>query len=383
VFFGNRGLTLPDHLARGSGLLSGSRRVADPARGPQAPPALTVLTVLRTGTRRPPREPGTSRRARTSREPGRARNLRTSRKLRTPRRSGRACKPRSAWSPGRTSKTGRTWKSGRSPITRSTGPPRSTRGVPVRVLARVPARWRAARSLRPGRSPPVAAERILPRGSRAGLLLPAATHSARRARRPRRLRAVRPVSAGWNPAPVRQPVLAAGHRSAVRRASVHRARVRRASVHRPRVHRTAVSGCTVGRVAAGWVRVGWVRVGRVSGRRGEAPRRAHARTALPMETGLRRHFPGAPQQVAVIVVACIVPPVRARAVVRPVGAAIAQASSPGQAIGIAAQAGVATFHQVPPGPCCPAEPQDKPYLTSVGREKSPEGPRRSIVINCT
>jgi hypothetical protein len=37
----------------------------------------------------------------------------------------------------------------------------------------------------------------------------------------------------------------------------------------------------------------------------------------------------------------------------------------------------------PPGPCCPAAPQDTPYLTSVGREKSPVGPRRPIVTNCT
>jgi hypothetical protein len=37
----------------------------------------------------------------------------------------------------------------------------------------------------------------------------------------------------------------------------------------------------------------------------------------------------------------------------------------------------------PPGPCCPAAPQDTPYLTSVGRAKSPAGPRRPIVINCT
>jgi hypothetical protein len=37
----------------------------------------------------------------------------------------------------------------------------------------------------------------------------------------------------------------------------------------------------------------------------------------------------------------------------------------------------------PPGPCCPAAPQDTPYLTSVGRQKSPVGPGRPIVINCT
>jgi hypothetical protein len=41
---------------------------------------------------------------------------------------------------------------------------------------------------------------------------------------------------------------------------------------------------------------------------------------------------------------------------------------------------------VPPGTSWaghPAAPQDMPYLTSVGREKSPVGPRRSIVTNCT
>ena len=81
--------------------------------------------------------------------------------------------------------------------------------------------------------------------------------------------------------------------------------------------------------------------------------------------------------------AALVGRARPRAVVRPVGAAIAQASSPGPAIGIAAQAGITAFPQVPPGLCGPAAPQDKPYLPSGGREKSPAGPRRPIVINCT
>ncbi|HUB21132.1 MAG TPA: hypothetical protein VMA97_01850 [Streptosporangiaceae bacterium] len=52
---------------------------------------------------------------------------------------------------------------------------------------------------------------------------------------------------------------------------------------------------------------------------------------------------------AVLIVLGAVRPVRVRAIIPPVGTAIAQASSPGQAIGIAAQAGIATFHQVPPG----------------------------------
>jgi hypothetical protein len=253
---------------------------------------------------------------------------------------------------------------------RSPGHPRHPGGPAVRVRPSVGTRRRTAGSLRAGRSSPAAAERILPRGLSRARLIPVSSHRARRARR---LRAIRAIGTRRNPAPVRQPVLATGHRSAVRRAAVHGARAHRAPGHRACVHRAAVARRVVRRIA----------VGRVCRGRRKAPRRAHARAARLVEARLRRRISGTPQQLAVLVVVGIVLPVRARAAVLPVGAALTQASSPGQAIGIAALAGVAAFHQVPPGPCCPAAPQDMPYLTSVGRGKSPVRRRRPIVINCT
>ena len=46
--------------------------------------------------------------------------------------------------------------------------------------------------------------------------------------------------------------------------------------------------------------------------------------------------------------------------------------APGDTVRVTAEAGVATFHQIPPGPWCPATPRDIcPYLLSVGRQKSP------------
>ena len=55
---------------------------------------------------------------------------------------------------------------------------------------------------------------------------------------------------------------------------------------------------------------------------------------------------------------------------RTVAAAIPLA--PGRTVRVAAEAGVATFHQIPPGLWCPAAPRDIcPYLSSVGRQKSP------------
>jgi len=233
------------------------------------------------------------------------------------------------------------------------------RAVTVGLRTRAGTRRRTAGRLRP-RPAPVGAEWVLPRAG----LIPWASHSAPLTGR---RRAVRSVGARRYPPPVRQPVLPARHRPAVRRTPVHRA-----PVGGPRGHRAGFARRAVRREA----------VSGVSGRREAARRRAHAR-ASRLAAWLRRRFSGAPQQLAVLVVIDTVRPVRAGAVVRPVGAAFAQASSPGQAIGIAAQAGVATFHQVPPGLGHPAAPQDMPYLTSVGREKSPVGPRRSIVIYCT
>jgi hypothetical protein len=257
----------------------------------------------------------------TSREPGSARK---------PSSTGR---PRSPGHPGSPGPPGR-------PVRPGT--------VAVDVLTCVGARGRTAGRLRPGPTP-VGTERILARGLPRTGLIPWASHSARRgACRAGRRRAVRAVGTRRHPAPVGQPVLPARHGPAVRRTPVHRAPVRgarghRAAVDRRAVRREAVSG--------------------VPGRRREAARRrAHARSARLVETRLGRYFSGAPQQLAVLVVVGTVRPVRAGAVVRPVRAAFTQASSPGQAIGIAAQAGVATFHQVPPG--LVTQPRRRTCLTS-------------------
>ena len=239
-------------------------------------------------------------------------------------------------------------------------------GQRASVGARRRAGRRAGGCLRPRRTPPAAVERILARGLPRTGLIPWSPRSTPRARR---LRAVRTIGARRNPAPVRQPILAPGHRSAIRRASVPRTPVHRAPVRGACGHGAGVARRAVRREA----------VGRVSGRRREtARRRPQARTAGLVGARLGRHFPGAPQQLAVLVVTGIVRPVRARAVVRPVGAAVTQASSPGQAIGIAAQAGVATFHQVPPGLCCPA-PQDMPLPHEC---RSGEIPGRTWTVNC-
>ncbi len=243
------------------------------------------------------------------------------------------------------------------------GPPR---GAAVSVRACVTARRRSAWSLGPGRPSP-AAERILPGGSW-GLsrtrLIPRSSHSPRGARR---LRAVRAIGARRDPAPVRQPVLAAGHRPAVRRAPVHRA-----AVHRAAVHRAPVAGRAVRREA----------VSRACRRRREAARRAGARAVRLVEARLGRHFSRAPQQLAVLVVRCH--PARSGPRRPPAGR---RGGHPGVfAWACRRHRGPGRCRHVPPGTswtCCPAAPQDLPYLMSVGREKSPVGPRRPIVINCT
>jgi hypothetical protein len=260
--------------------------------------------------------------------------------------------------PRRARKTRRARRSGRArEARRAAGSARSSGRGRVGVRVRAIGPRRAARSLRPWRPPPVADRFLAGRLGRTGLI-PAAAPSARGARR---RRAIRAIGARRHPAPVRQPVLAAGRRPAVLRTPVHRGA--RCAV---RPDALSIPGARVGR-----------------GRREASRWRAKARAAWL----LGRHLPGPSQQLAVLIVVSIVRPVRAWAVpipgVRPVGAAIAQASSPRLAVGIAAQAGVATFHQVPPGLYCPAAPRDMLYLTSVGRDKSPVEPRRPIVINCT
>jgi hypothetical protein len=66
-----------------------------------------------------------------------------------------------------------------------------------------------------------------------------------------------------------------------------------------------------------------------------------------MAARLRRRILRTPQQLAELVVGGIVRHLGSRAVVQPMGAAVAQVPSPGQAEAITAQAGVAAFHQPP------------------------------------
>jgi hypothetical protein len=320
----------------------------------------TVTRARGTRTGGTSREPGTTRKPRSTRSP-RGSHIPTS-----PRHPG---SPGSSWHP------------------RSPGHPVSPGGVAVGQPAPVGARRRAggrragvrrARGrLWPRRTPPAAVERILARGVPRARLIPWSPRSTPWARR---LRAVRAIGARRNPAPVRQPILAPGHRPAIRGSSLPRTSVPRTSVPRAPVHRAPVRGACGHGAGVARRAARCEAVGRVSGRRREtARRRPQARTAGLVGARPGRHFPGAPQQLAVLVVIGVVRPVRARAVVRPVGAAVTQASSPGQAIGIAAQAGVATFHQVPPGLCCPATPQDMPLPHEC---RSGEIPGRTWTVNC-
>jgi hypothetical protein len=253
---------------------------------PQTPPAVTSLGSRARGTRgrRTPREPSSTR------------------------------------SPGRP---------------RHPGHPRSRGRVAVSVRACVGARWRAAGSA--GRASPPAADRILASGtgglSRTGLI----PRSSHRACRTRRLRAVRAIGARRNPSPVRRPVVAAGHRFPVHGAPVHGAADHRPAVDGSGAHGSAAAGRARGREV----------IGRVPRGRREASRRAHACAVRLARARLGRRISGSPQQLAVLVVVGAVRPVRPRAALWPVGAAFAQASSPVQAVAIAAPAGVATFHQVP------------------------------------
>src|SRR5580658_2563686 len=154
----------------------------------------------------------------------------------------------------------------------------------------------------------------------------------------------------------------AAHRSAVPRSSVPRSSVPQAAVPRaarrsnvPRAtvglapHRgPAVRGITVPRATAG--------IAARAGRR-EAARLAQARTPLLTEPRAHLELVGSSQQLAVVVVLGPRPPVHPVGVGPlvhrtpwPVGAVFTRLAPSGQTVGIAAQTGVATFHQLPPGP---------------------------------
>ena len=152
------------------------------------------------------------------------------------------------------------------------------------------------------------------------------------------------------------------------------------AVERARTGRAAIHGA-----AAGWRAVLRVAPGRGSRRR-EPSGLMPSGIARLTEPRPGRQIPWRPQQLAIVIVRCAVRPVRparAGAVLGPVGAVVTGAPSSRQAEPIAAQAGVATFHQVTSWtPIVQPRCRTCAYLTSVGREKSPVGPRRLIVSNC-
>ncbi len=269
-----------------------------------------------------------------------------------------------------------------------TGHPGQTGGVAVSVRACVGARRRSAWSLGPGRPSP-AAERILPGGTR-GLsrtrLIPRSSPSPRGARR---LRAVRAIGARRDPAPVRQPVLAAGHRSAVRRAPVHGAAVDGAAVHGAAVH--------AGRRSWGrrsWGRRSWGR--RSWGHRSAGSRQPGWPTAAgsgPAGACASGPARGIPAGAAFRPVAAVAARTRRRRHPARSGPRRRPAGRRGGHPGVFAWAcrrhrGPGRCRHVPPGTSWTllssrAAGTCLTSLMSVGREKSPVRPRRSIVINCT
>ena len=317
---------------------------------------------------------------------------------------------------------------------------RRTRGRSPRPgAARQRGAWQRG-AWRRGRAAPAIGVRV--RDRRTGPVMPSRC-PARRAgpRRP-----VKAVRVRWHPAPVRQPALPAGSRPAVGRPAVgrpaigrpaigHGAATRDPGVRRGTVRHAAVRGAGVRHRPVGRAAI-WVPAVRYAGARRSARHRAvgpattghavvtrHAtvardavrrdsarreparlarlawvrasRLAEPLLPG--RHIARAAQQLPVVVFLGVYRSARPGgivllgrvrvAIVGRVGSWAVAATIPlasRRTVRVTAEAGVATFHQLPPGPKCPAAPRDIcPYLLSVGRQKSPVGPRRLIVTNCT
>ena len=162
--------------------------------------------------------------------------------------------------------------------------------------------------------------------------------------------------------------------------AVRPARARRSAW--PRTVGHAVTGATGVARDAIWRDGAWRDSARRDSARGESAGLAWARAsrlAEPLLPG--RHFARTAQQLTVVVFLGVYRPARPGGIVllgggrvavvgrigfRVVAAAIPLA--PGWTVRVTAEAGVATFHQLPPGPKCPAAPRDIcPYLLSVGR----------------
>jgi hypothetical protein len=207
------------------------------------------------------------------------------------------------------------------------------------------------------------------------------------ARRGGSRRPVKAVRARRHPAPVRQPVLPTWHRPALGRPAIERPAIERPALGRASPgHGAAVRGAAVGHAALRWAAVRGAAVGPGTARRKPA-RLAWgrgSRLAEPLLPG--RHFARPAKQLSVVVFLDVYRSARSGRIIllvlgggvafiggigsRAVAAAIPLA--PGRTVRVAAEAGVATFHQIPPGLWCPAAPRDIcPYLSSVGRQKSP------------
>ena len=277
------------------------------------------------------------------------------------------------------------------------------RAGPRRPVKAVRVRWHPAPVRQPG----------LPAGSRPAVERPAIGRAA--------VRAARQFGGPCGDAVRRSPVRRIAW-DAVRRGTVRHAAVRGAAVrHRPVGHAAiwvpavryagarrsarhrAVGPATTGHaVITGHATVARDAVRRDSARRDRARREPAwlawvraSRLAEPLLPG--RHIARAAQQLPVVVFLGVYRSARPGGIVLlgrvrvaivgrvrswAVAATIPLASR--RTVRVTAEAGVATFHQLPPGPKCPAAPRDIcPYLLSVGRQKSPVGPRRLIVTNCT
>ena len=161
-----------------------------------------------------------------------------------------------------------------------------------------------------------------------------------------RCRAVGPATSGH--------AVISGH-AAVARDAVRRDTVRRDTVRRDRARREPARLACV----------------RASGLPEPLlPGRKTARTTqqLPVVVFLGVYRPARPGGIVLLgrVRVAIIGRVGSRAV------AAAVPLAPRRTVRVTAEAGVATFHQLPPGPKCPAAPRDIcPFLLSVGRQKSP------------
>ena len=216
---------------------------------------------------------------------------------------------------------------------------------------------------------PVAVERVLGGRCRGRAVVPAPSL----ARRTWRL-GVEGVRAVWSPAAALQPVLASRPVIAARYLAVRPAvpgTVRQAAVARTAVPRTAVRRAAFCRASAREVTVSRAAVDLAQGGaevRGELAWRAcwHRRAGRLAEPLLTRwYFARAPPQLAVVVLGLPVRSgpfgllvvregrqvyaIRWQGGVRSVG--MVAPLVPGQAVRVTAEAGIATFHQIPPGLC--------------------------------